>query len=84
MHIGNQREDALLLPFAVQLANELFDSIDLIVQRPERKIAHSLKEDVGTVETLAQDFPNPYSFVCAICKREPSLLFNDVANVNPI
>lgn len=57
----------------MKLANELQDSMNLILQNIKRKIAHFTKNDLGTIEVFAQDSPNLNSLICAICKREPVL-----------
>lgn len=49
----SQGEDAMLLPFIVKHTNELYDSINLIGQKPERKLALSTKNDIGTARVLA-------------------------------
>lgn len=83
-YIEGQREDGLLLPFTVMVTNELHDSINLIVQKVERKLAHFRTKDVDIVKVLSQDSPGRSSFVRAIYKRQPFLLSNCVAELNPI
>lgn len=84
MYIEGQREEALLLLFLGKLAIKLHDSIKIIVQKAERNLAHSTKNDVGTVEVLVQELPDHSSSACASCKREPFSLPSRVANVNAI
>lgn len=67
--IEGQLEYRMLVTFAAMLAKELQNSILLIVQKTERKIAHFTNNNVGRVEVLSNS-PDRNRFICSICKRE--------------